>query len=252
MRKFLVDPDQHCRTAGPALGEKVMVDGGAHRCVGRFRGGRFLRFGMVICGGIALSGVIFILLRSTETYKIQAEFNDKATEYATAIERTIENKLIVLESLRAFLKSHYPKADRKLFAEFTHPLLARVYGIGALEWLPRVAHDDRAAFEAGTKQDMARDYQITERDKQGRMIRAGRREEYFPVLLMKPYKGNELALGYDPGSCPTWRRAMEHARDTGAMTATNPIRLVQNGRDPSGLTIFAPLYIGQLPRICQS
>ena len=197
---------------------------------------------MVICGGVTLSVALLVLLRTTETYKMQAEFENQATEHAVAVERTIESKLVVLESLRAFLQSHYPKAERKQFIAFTHPLLARVHGIQALEWLPRVARGERAAFEAGAKREVDQHFQITERDGQGRMIRAGQREEYFPVLLMEPHEGNESALGYDPGSGPVRRRALAEARDTGTIIATDPIHLVQDKEVRSGFVVYLPLY----------
>ena len=46
------------------------------------------------------------------------------------------------------------------------------------------------------------DFQFTERIAQGKMKRAERRKEYFPVYFVEPYKGNEMALGFDLASNP--------------------------------------------------
>ena len=129
-----------------------MADNGVYRFIGRWRNIRnTLRLGLVVCTGVALAAGAFVLLRLTETQKMQAEFEDEATERAGAVRRSIESKLIVLQSLRACLQSHYPEANQEHFAAFSRPLLARAHGVQALEWIPRVAHGERAAFEADAK-----------------------------------------------------------------------------------------------------
>ena len=59
------------------------------------------------------------------------------------------------------------------------------------------------------------------------MAPAGIREEYFPVYYVEPRRGNEAAIGYDLASNPTRKQALDQARDSGEMTATGRITLVQ-------------------------
>jgi signal transduction histidine kinase len=54
--------------------------------------------------------------------------------------------------------------------------------------------------------------------------------------------GNESALGFDLNSNATRRKAIAQARDTGEITATGRIRLVQETRDQFGFLVFLPLY----------
>ncbi|MCH9003433.1 MAG: CHASE domain-containing protein, partial [Planctomycetes bacterium] len=133
------------------------------------RRGRVL-IAVVSCAGLAVSIIIFALLRRAENFHIRADFKDKATEHASAVERSIESKFVVLASLQAFVTTR-EKLDRRHFRMFVEPLLARVHGIQGLAWLPRVRDADRAAFEAAAQRDGLPGFQITERNAQGQMVR---------------------------------------------------------------------------------
>jgi len=74
------------------------------------------------------------------------------------------------------------------------------------------------------------------------MTRASNRTELFPVYFVEPYHGNEAALGFDLGSNPARRTALEEARDTGSMAASRRIKLVQEKGDQYGFLVFAPVY----------
>ena len=119
-------------------------------------------------------------------------------------------------------------------------------GIQALEWAPVVANSERAAFETALKQAGYTDFTITERStaKQSGLKPAEPRSHYVPVTYLQPWEGNELALGYDLISDSTRRSALETARDTGHITASGRIRLVQESKDQFGFLVFLPLYEG--------
>lgn len=54
--------------------------------------------------------------------------------------------------------------------------------------------------------------------------------------------GNESAWGYDLSSNATRAVAIAQARDTGKITATARIRLVQEKRNQFGVLVFQPIY----------
>jgi CHASE1-domain containing sensor protein len=58
----------------------------------------------------------------------------------------------------------------------------------------------REAYEKMAREDGFTDFQIREIVTRGKMKRADRRAEYFPVYFVEPYKGNEIALGFDLAS----------------------------------------------------
>ncbi|MCH8888694.1 MAG: PAS domain S-box protein, partial [SAR324 cluster bacterium] len=91
-------------------------------------------------------------------------------------------------------------------------------------------------------------FRFSERERQGRMIRAGSRAEYFPVYYVEPLQGNEAAFGFDLGSNPTRLKALRKARDTGGLVATERITLVQEDQDQFGFLVFLPVYgSGEVP-----
>lgn len=73
----------------------------------------------------------------------------------------------------------------------------------------------------------------------------GERELYGPILFLEPRSPrNVFAIGYDMMSEPTRRDAMVAAMQTGKMTASGPITLVQEISGPKqvGFLVFNPVY----------
>ena len=85
-------------------------------------------------------------------------------------------------------------------------------------------------------------FNITEKSKQGIMVPAGLREEYFPVYYVTPLKGNEKALGFDLGSNAVRLAALEKARDSGELVVSGRIKLVQETGNQYGVLAFLPRY----------
>lgn len=107
----------------------------------------------------------------------------------------------------------------------------------------------REPFEAAALGETPGAFRITERDAQGRIAPAAVRAEYFPVHYVEPMVGNEEALGFDLASNPDRRAALEYARDTGEITATGPIHLVQKktAQDSLGFLVLRPIYRAGAP-----
>ena len=79
----------------------------------------------------------------------------------------------------------------------------------------------------------------------------GSTEGYYPVVFLQPENAqNRRAIGYDLGSEPVRREALLRARDTGHLSFTAGINLVQDELDPThpkGLLAFLPIYDHRLP-----
>ena len=68
--------------------------------------------------------------------------------------------------------------------------------------------------------------------------------------MSKPLMGNEAAVGFDLASNSARLAAMERARDSGRMTITGRINLVQKSDTRAGALVFLPIYEGgQVPAI---
>jgi PAS domain S-box-containing protein len=196
---------------------------------------------LVACAGIVLSAVLFIFARSWEQKQLQIEFNRASEDRILALQRGIEESLQELESISAFYAAS-EVVTRKKFHDFVRPFLLHNPGVQALEWIPRVPASLRNTYEQAAQRDGFSGFRFTDRKSQGIMIRAGGRREYFPVYFVEPYANNKVALGFDLASEPTRLTALKQARDTGAMTATARITLVQERNTQFGFLAFQPVY----------
>ena len=151
-----------------------------------------------------------------------------------------------LEGLAGFLRT-FPAATRRQFSDYVAAM--SVGGsVQAWEWIPAVPAAARAFFEAEARREGLPDFALYEKDPQGRRVPAGERATYYPVAYVEPLPGNERALGYDLGSEPTRRKALEEAIRSAAATATEPITLVQETQSQKGAVVYHPVFTEGDPR----
>ena len=196
--------------------------------------------------GTLLSIWAFGIVRNWDRQKLRFEFERAAVNRLSAIKRDLESGAHSVESLGAFYAASW-EVERKEFKGFSQPLLMNHPGIQALEWIPRVIDSHRWLYEDAAQRGGFPDFQITERNAQGEMIRAGRRDEYFPIYYVEPYGRNKLALGFDLASDQTRRESLNLARDAGKMVASAPVKLIQETGNESGFLILLPVYRKGLP-----
>ena len=196
---------------------------------------------VVILVGVVLSVTAFVVLRAHEQQALQAEFRLDSQNYISTLEREVESNLQILTSIASFYAASQD-VDRLSFRRFVNPILAGRSSIQALEWIPRVPDAQRAAYVAVARQDGYPHFHVTERETLGRMVKAARRDEYFPVYFVEPYKGNELALGFDLASNPTRQEALNFSRESGELVASARITLVQETTSQFGFLVFHPIY----------
>ncbi len=196
---------------------------------------------LVVVVGSLLTTVLFGMARQSELSNFRLQFERDSAIRCNIIAQQMDECLLVIEALqRLFDVSEL--VDKKKFATFTIPFLAEEKEIQALEWIPRVPFAERGRYEEMGQQQWMGTFQITERGPLGDTIPAGVRETHYPVFYVEPLKGNEKAVGYDLGSDPIRRAALEQAADTGAPTVTERIRLVQESGEQYGFLIFLPVY----------
>jgi len=217
-----------------------------NRSTSAFSRFRYLPLVLVACVGIGLSVLSFSIVAGWEQSRTETGFARAGESRVSALRRGLDQHLLELEAIGA-LYGATEEVDRREFHEFVRPFLARRSGIQALEWIPRIPDAQRAAYEEAARKEGFAEFRITERVAQGKMVRAARRDEYFPVYYVEPYKGNETALGFDLASDPTRLEALGRARDTGEMVASTRITLVQERGQQFGFLAFLPVYRKDAP-----
>jgi PAS domain S-box-containing protein len=196
--------------------------------------------------GVALAGVVgslilFAELRTKEHERLEDDFLHAAEDRVSALKKTLEFDSCILGAIRSFYDGS-ESVERAEFCVFVSPMLRRHPSIRALEWVTRVAESERESLEEAAVRDGLADFWVIEDDPQGVLIPAQPRKEYFPITYVEPHQGNVARLGFDLGTLPPCRRAMDCARDSGEMAATSCIRLIGEPGAPWGLRFFLPVY----------
>ena len=149
---------------------------------------------------------------------------------------------IELEAMGRFFEGKQ-NVSKKEFLEFVG-FLSRNPVIQAWEWIPAVSEADRLHFEQEVRQEGLFEFGIWQKDKTGNRASATGRDVYFPVLYVAPITGNECALGYDLGSEPVRRAAIDEAKRTGFVSGTDAITLVQETGNQKGILVCRPIFKG--------
>src|SRR5581483_10234378 len=103
---------------------------------------------------------------------------------------------------------------------------------------------ERGAWEQRAHDEGFPGFHFTEERDDSTLIPATIRDEYFPVFYLETLQRNAAAFGFDVGSEPRRRQALEQARDTGQVIATASLRLAQEPGSQLGFLVFQPLYQG--------
>jgi len=191
--------------------------------------------------GVTTSLLLWQMVSGWEQTLRENEFQKWSMSYVSSLQKELDRYSEVLESTAALYISS-SIVERREFQTFSKGLLKRHIGIQALEWIPRVIDNKRKLFEQNARNDGFKDFHITERQNQSKMVPASQRKEYYPVYFVEPFEGNEQALGFDLASNPIRLAALEQARDTGKMVTTARITLVQESASQFGFLIFKPIY----------
>ncbi|MNR82085.1 Alginate biosynthesis sensor protein KinB [compost metagenome] len=206
---------------------------------------RFWAVYLVVGVGLAGSFLAFRYTQDQERSLAQARFERTAVNISASLTKDIDRYIDLLHSIRRLFDAS-TNVERNSFSIFCEGPISRNPGIQALEWVPRVPHAERKGFEKSAASDGFTTFQITDRDREGRLIPAPDRAEYFPIYYVEPYQGNESALGHDYQDS-TRMAVMEKARDTGVESASGPLTLIQETGDQLGVLLFLPIYGGGVP-----
>ena len=131
---------------------------------------------VVIVLGIAISVAAFVY--TSAHYRLEHQrhqIEERAAPHALVVGRVFDRYLEVIHSISG-LYSASGNVDRNQFGAFVKWALESYPGIQALEWIPRVRHDERAAYEARARRDGLANFRITERGASGEMVSAGERQ----------------------------------------------------------------------------
>lgn len=200
----------------------------------------FLPHLIILAVGISLSFFLFFTIDAHEKQHLELEFQRIAKNRILALERLIQTKLNVLESIRAFFESSQV-VEWEEFKHFTQSF-SEMEDVYAVAWVPYVKDDERQQFESQAESIGMSEFFIKEKNDEGQFVPAAKREEYFPVFYVEPLEENKAVLGFDCASDSRRYQAIIEARDKNLIVASQKVHLLPDQPSIDSFLIFLPLY----------
>ena len=192
---------------------------------------------LVLLSGLAVSALVYVHSRDNLQARQHAFFQSEVRKSVSLIQMRMDGYRQTLRGVAALL-AHDPGISREDFSRSLALLglgndLTGLQGIGFARLIPpgELARHEQAMRQAGHP-----DYRVQP---------VGERSLYSAIVYLEPFMGRNLrAFGYDMYSEPVRRQAMARAADSGQISMTGKVRLVQeDGRnEQAGFLIYAPVY----------
>lgn len=194
---------------------------------------------LLLLAGGAASVTVARAMGAHQTRLAQEQFDAAAEERTSAIAAQLRNDLGAVHALAGFFDASQT-IERHEFYAFCRPVIETHPSIYALAYSPRITDAERAEHRRWMESDGFPGYRIRDRLKQGLMVPAASRADYYPVVFNYPATNRERAIGFDVASETRRRRAVERAIRTGELTLTAPVVLVDGERPQPGFLAMVP------------
>ncbi len=183
---------------------------------------------LIFC--ITLLAIFFLYAHNREEKTISHTFLENSQKHRRILEEGFLAHTEVTYSIANFVQ-HVPKLDKKKFRSFVQRSLKRYPGIQAIQWIPKVSDQERAAF----------DIEISEQAEDGTIKKASKRDQYFPVYYSEPSEASRTPLGLDIASLPSHFQALKQVQKSGKTFALNDLQ-IDRGKEKHLLLLFEPVY----------
>ncbi len=191
-----------------------------------------------LCAAVMLTLTVATVwrIRYGESCLRELSFATLAHQHASAIRQELDSIRNQLDALSRLFSS----SEAVTRQEFRNDASLFYAGntIQSTLWLPAVAADDAARFEAHARSAGLDDFRIWQFDRQGKRVSAQGRPAFYPALYIEPQNGDGHALGFDFGSDPTCASALQETLRGGLISATGPVRFFAQTNQPPRLLAF--------------
>lgn len=203
--------------------------------------GRFFHLETILVGILCFyaSAIVALHGAASEQNSRADLFRRLAQARLTSVRTAFEEAERNLATLARYFESS-EEVDRQEFAQFAQAL-AQKSAIEAYLWVPVVPAQERAAFEEAVRREGLADFTIWERGPHGELVPASEREVYYPALYAEPMTEAFPPLGFDLGSEPLRRTALEKALRTGLQATSSPLALFTEPYEEPGLILAQPV-----------
>ena len=190
----------------------------------------------------ALFVVIFLKANQWEYNDSLSDFRQLSQQAFNQVNTKFEEQDGLLDEMAGlFLHDEHGHVTRQEFHRFVQKALRRFPMIQAVEWVPRIDTKSRGSFELGQQNDLPK-FEIRERNTDGKLMRAGEREVFYPVTYVEPLAGNESAVGFDLASDTARHEALTKAIQSEISVSTEAVHLVQDAQSQAGVLILLAVH----------
>lgn len=198
-----------------------------------------LTFQTLICTVLII--IIAFNIKQFEDNRLDDRFRIRTQEAGTLFQVVLKSEELIQESVaQLFVSSE--KVTRKEFSEFVYWATKGNKHIQVVEWLPRITHEQRQAYETEQRKYFGDDFSITEFIAKGQLGPASERKEYFPITFLEPEWDNNAARGFDPTSTTESKKVITQAIITGKAMARGPLKILRDKKRMHALIIYRPVY----------
>ena len=193
---------------------------------------------LILTVGFAVAGGVFFLVYRYEREGKRRAFAEAARHHVEVVETNFNFPLEVFRSLPPFFESSQ-KVERGEFQTFVEGALVRHPAIESFQWIPRVGRAGRAEVERQAHEDGLAGFEIREFDEGRRVVSAGSRSEYWPILYAEP---QGLTLGLDLSTDPVRRADIERSIQHRDVVTSDRIRLAELDGDALAVVFYHPIF----------
>lgn len=198
--------------------------------------GKFVAVAVLLLG-LAISGFVWHAESTRARGEAAARLNEQANAFAARIaQRLVAYEVILRAAASLFAATENPtRAQWGAFVE-AFALDTTYPGVQGVAFAARVRAPDVAGFEQAVRAEGFPEFRVWP---------SGPRAEVSPINYIEPMSAaNVRALGYDMGSDPDRRQAMNASRDTGKPTLSPSVVLLQDagGARRVGALMFLAVY----------
>ena len=211
---------------------------------------RKISVALPLCVTLFLNVIIFMQAGAWEQKSVRMAFERNAIDLGERVQSSFEGYIDAMYALEGMLSAPGSETQEQ-FDSATKRWLALYPGVYDFSWIPKVRDAERNKFEREARRDRDPNFRITEFTAEGKIIKAARREIYYPPRLASPFRKNETMLGIDQSTSPERWAAMERSRDTATPIAAGPIALAQHIPDRFAVMIYTPIYSGTHQTLAQ-
>jgi PAS domain S-box-containing protein len=111
-------------------------------------------------------------------------------------------------------------------------------------WVPCVSGAKRAQFESKARADGIAGFEIKEVNKEGKLVRARNKSEYFPIFYQEPADTGKGMIGVDLVSDPVILAATKIAQESGGLVVTESQHFAYGHKEKRGYWALIPLFEG--------